>query len=99
MNDSIKKRGIKAYVDKIKVVMFERGESTTECDILTEVEKVEQVKGFVHLGSLLTNDGKHDRDIERRVNVGNKMNGAFLAIINSKSASRQARAWLFIMES
>ncbi|GBP00572.1 hypothetical protein EVAR_76870_1 [Eumeta japonica] len=30
-------------------------------------------------------------DIERRVNVRNKANGALLAIMNSKSASRQAR--------
>ncbi|GBP44811.1 hypothetical protein EVAR_75679_1 [Eumeta japonica] len=31
------------------------------------------------------------RDIERRVKAENKVNGALLAIINSKSASRQAR--------
>ncbi|GBP12756.1 hypothetical protein EVAR_6090_1 [Eumeta japonica] len=72
-------------------MVFERGESTTECDILIEDEKVEQAKEFVYLGSLFTNDGKHDKDIERRVNMGNKVNGALLAIMNSKSVSRQAR--------
>ncbi|GBP06326.1 hypothetical protein EVAR_3643_1 [Eumeta japonica] len=63
----------------------------TECDILIEREKVEQVKEFVYLGSLFTNDGKHDRDIERRVNAGNKSNGSLLALMNSRSVSRQAR--------
>ncbi|GBP52205.1 hypothetical protein EVAR_87590_1 [Eumeta japonica] len=58
---------------------------------LQDGEKVEQVKEFVYLGSLFTNDGKHDRNIKRRVNAGNKMNGALLAIMNSKSILLQAR--------
>ncbi|GBP54495.1 Outer dense fiber protein 3-like protein 2 [Eumeta japonica] len=45
----------------------------------------------MELESLFINDGKYDRDIERRVNAGNKMNGALLAIMNSKSVSRRAR--------
>ncbi|GBP03658.1 hypothetical protein EVAR_2411_1 [Eumeta japonica] len=43
------------------------------------------------LGNLTTNDGKNERDIERRVHAGNKVNRALLAIMNSKSISRQAR--------
>ncbi|GBP49512.1 hypothetical protein EVAR_45488_1 [Eumeta japonica] len=70
-------------------MVFERGESTTECDILTEGEKVEQVKRFVYLGNLFINNGKHDRGIERRVNARNKVNEALLAMMNSKSVSRQ----------
>ncbi|GBP26889.1 hypothetical protein EVAR_16471_1 [Eumeta japonica] len=54
-------------------------------------EKVEHVKEFVYLGSLFTNDGKHDRDIERKVNAGNNVNGALLANMNTKSVSRPAR--------
>ncbi|GBP27816.1 hypothetical protein EVAR_94220_1 [Eumeta japonica] len=72
-------------------MVFERGESTTGCYILIQGEKVEQVKKFVYLGSLFTNDSKHDRDIERKVNAENKVNGALLTIMNSKSVSRQAR--------
>ncbi|GBP57084.1 hypothetical protein EVAR_36751_1 [Eumeta japonica] len=62
-----------------------------ECYILIEREKVEQVKQSVYLTRVLTNDGKHDGDIEKRVNAGNKVNGALLTIMNSKSVSRQAR--------
>ncbi|GBP66365.1 Mariner Mos1 transposase [Eumeta japonica] len=36
MNDSVKKRGMKVNVGKTKVMMFERGERMTECDILIE---------------------------------------------------------------
>ncbi|GBP36183.1 hypothetical protein EVAR_4327_1 [Eumeta japonica] len=74
INNSVKKKGMKLNISKTKVMIFERGESTTECNILKEDEKVEQVKEFVYLGSLFTNDGKRDRDIERRVNAGNEVN-------------------------
>ncbi|GBP08034.1 hypothetical protein EVAR_2854_1 [Eumeta japonica] len=37
MNDFVKKMGsMKRYVGKTKVMVFERSESTTECDILIE---------------------------------------------------------------
>ncbi|GBP31297.1 hypothetical protein EVAR_31422_1 [Eumeta japonica] len=91
VNDSVKRRGMKVNIAKTKVMVFERGESPTECDILIKGEKVEQVKEFVYLGNLFTNDGKDDRDFERRVNTRNKLNEALLAIMNSKIVSRQAR--------
>ncbi|GBP03759.1 hypothetical protein EVAR_2483_1 [Eumeta japonica] len=47
MNDSVKKRGMKVNFGMTKVIVFERGESTTDCDIPIEGEKVEQVKEFV----------------------------------------------------
>ncbi|GBP54681.1 hypothetical protein EVAR_47184_1 [Eumeta japonica] len=58
MNDSIEKRGKKVNVGKTKVMTFKRGESTTECDILIEGDKVEQVKEFIYLGNLFTNDDR-----------------------------------------
>ncbi|GBP29378.1 hypothetical protein EVAR_22750_1 [Eumeta japonica] len=44
INDSVKERGMNVRVDKTKLMVFKRGESTTEYVILIEVEKVEQVK-------------------------------------------------------
>ncbi|GBP34284.1 hypothetical protein EVAR_13423_1 [Eumeta japonica] len=43
MNDFVKKRVMKVNVGKNKVMVFERGESTTECNILIEGDKVEEV--------------------------------------------------------
>ncbi|GBP60060.1 hypothetical protein EVAR_44270_1 [Eumeta japonica] len=91
MNGSVKKKGMKVNVSKTKMMVFERGESTTECNIHKEGEKVEQVKEFVYLGSLSTNDGKHDKDIEGKVNTENKVNEALLPTMNSKSVSREVR--------
>ncbi|GBP58008.1 hypothetical protein EVAR_32939_1 [Eumeta japonica] len=72
INDTVKKRGAKVNVGETKVMVFERVESTTECNILREGEKVEQVKEFVYLDGLFTSDGKYDRGIERKVNAGNE---------------------------
>ncbi|GBP79061.1 hypothetical protein EVAR_58729_1 [Eumeta japonica] len=80
---------MKVNVGETKMMAFKRGEITTKCDILIEGEKGEQVKKFVYLGSPFINDDKHDRDIGRRMNAINKVNGALLAIMNSKSVSRQ----------
>ncbi|GBP76573.1 hypothetical protein EVAR_58089_1 [Eumeta japonica] len=62
----------KINTDKNKVMVFEGCESVTECDICTKGEKSEQVEEFVYLGSSLTNDGKHDRAIDGRMNVGSE---------------------------
>jgi hypothetical protein len=54
-------------------------------------EKVEQIKEYVYLGSVLTRDGKCDSDIERRVNAGNKVNGALHAFISSRVVSKKSQ--------
>ncbi|GBP24392.1 hypothetical protein EVAR_19267_1 [Eumeta japonica] len=74
MNNFVKKKDMKVNIGTTKVMVFERRESTTECDMLIEGEKDELVKEFVYLDNLLINDGKHDRDIERKVNAENKEN-------------------------
>ncbi|GBP46935.1 hypothetical protein EVAR_30967_1 [Eumeta japonica] len=48
MNDSVKKKVMKVNFGKTKMMVFEVGESTTECDIRIEGEKVEQVEVFVN---------------------------------------------------
>ncbi|GBP48776.1 Acid sphingomyelinase-like phosphodiesterase 3a [Eumeta japonica] len=56
-----------------------------------------QFFGHLHADTfrvIYDNDGKHvgdDGDVERRMNVGNKVNEVLLAIMNSKSVLRQAR--------
>ncbi|GBP15921.1 hypothetical protein EVAR_12507_1 [Eumeta japonica] len=52
---------------------FKRTESLTECDTCVKGEKAEQVKVFINLGRLFTNDAKRDRDTGRRVSVRNKV--------------------------
>ncbi|GBP83118.1 hypothetical protein EVAR_61278_1 [Eumeta japonica] len=81
---------MKVNVGYTKVMVFERGESITECDVLIEGEKVEEVQEFVYL---TTNNGEYDRDIKKENKCGNKENGTLFAIMNNK-ASHNKHAWL-----
>ncbi|GBP06375.1 hypothetical protein EVAR_4531_1 [Eumeta japonica] len=63
MNDAVKKRGVKVNAGKTKVMVFERGEGTTACDILIDGEKVEQAKDLYTwiacLQMMVTDDSRH----------------------------------------
>ncbi|KAI5640894.1 reverse transcriptase (RNA-dependent DNA polymerase) domain-containing protein [Phthorimaea operculella] len=91
MNEALKEKGMKVNVSKTKAMVFEKEDSATECNIIIEEERVEQVKEFVYLGSKFTSDGKFESDIERRVNAGNMVNGALHAFMNSQKVSNKAR--------
>ncbi|KAI5632627.1 reverse transcriptase (RNA-dependent DNA polymerase) domain-containing protein [Phthorimaea operculella] len=93
MNEALKEKGVKVNVSKTKKIykIFEKEDSTTECNIIIEEERVEQMKEFVYLGSKFTSDGKSESDIERRVNAGNMVIGALHAFMNSQKVSNKAR--------
>ncbi|GBP61633.1 hypothetical protein EVAR_43570_1 [Eumeta japonica] len=80
-HESTKGRGLKVNVSGTEVIVFERGESTSECDVFIELDS--PTDEFVYLGSLFTNDGNHDKNIESKVNAGNKATGAFLAALDA----------------
>lgn len=71
MNVSLERKGMEVNVNKTKVIIFEREECMTGCNIVIGDERVEQVKEFVYLGSKFTRDRKCESDIERRVYDGN----------------------------
>lgn len=91
MHEALIAKGMKMNVSKTKVMVFEREENMTTCEIRIGDERVEQVKEFVYLGSKLTSDGKCDSDIERRVVAGNHVNGALHNFMKSQSVSKKAR--------
>ena len=91
LHGSLKRKGMTVNVSKTKVMVFERGDDETKCDVMIAGVKVEQVKEFVYLGSMFTSDGKCESDIERRVNAGNVVNGALHTFMNSQKVSKKAR--------
>ncbi|CAG5002623.1 unnamed protein product [Parnassius apollo] len=91
MNWALKERGIKVNASKTKVMVFEREESKTVCEIRIEGELIEQVDEFVSLGCVFSRDGRYDKDIERRVNAGNRVNGALHSIVKNQNVSKKAR--------
>src|SRR6218665_1256167 len=52
-----------------ELILPERGEETTMM-IVIEGERIEEVKEFCYLGSLISNDAKCHREIRRRIAMG-----------------------------
>ncbi|XP_026317751.1 uncharacterized protein LOC113228612 [Hyposmocoma kahamanoa] len=90
MNESFRKRGMKINAEKTKVMIFERNENVTVCNIKIQGMIIDQVNEFVYLGSVFTRDGKFDEDIERRVRKGNAVNGAISGVMGSNILSQKA---------
>ena len=78
-------------VDKCKVLVFERSDLVTECNVLVDGVNLEQVNEFVYLGSMMSRDGRIDREIERRVSAGCKVLGALGTFARNVNVSRDAR--------
>ncbi|CAG4960734.1 unnamed protein product [Parnassius apollo] len=91
MNWELKERGMKVNASKTKVMVFEREESKTVCEIKIEGELIEQVDEFVYLGYVFSRDGRYDRDIERRLNAGNRVNGGLHSIMKNQNVSKKVR--------
>ena len=78
-------------MNKTKVLVFERDEDVSLCDVKINDVSVEQMNEFVYLGSMFTRDGKIDADVERRVNGGNKVNGGIHEVVTNQSMFEKAR--------
>jgi len=91
MNEVCMKNELMMNINKSKVMVFERESTKTVCNIVVNDEYLEQVDEFVYLGSMFTRDGKTDRDIERRVNAGNSINGGLNAVGTNKKLSNEAK--------
>jgi exonuclease III len=91
LNGEFEAKGMKVNASKTKVMIFEKNEEMTACEILIGDESVEQVREFVYLGCMFTRDGKCDKEIERRVKKGNSVNGALHSLVRSQSVTKKAR--------
>jgi hypothetical protein len=91
MNEALMDKNIKVNVTKTKVLVIERDEGMTACEIFINGEKLEQVKEFVYLGLMFTKDGKCDSDIVTRVNAGDIVIGALHAFMGSRVVSKKAQ--------
>ena len=91
MKDECEVKGLRLNVEKTKVLVFERNDERTKCEINVNEKILEQLNEIVYLGSMFARDGKCDTDVERRVTAGSKVNGALAGLLESQSITRKAR--------
>ncbi|KAJ0183432.1 hypothetical protein K1T71_001408 [Dendrolimus kikuchii] len=91
MKDDCQARGLHLNAKKTKVMVFEREETRTNARIMVDDVMLEQVNEFVYLGCAFSRDGRYTADIERRVNLGNSVNGALGKLLGAKNLSQKAQ--------
>lgn len=87
MYESFKKKGMKMNVSKMKVMVLQKDDEMTECNIEIGSGKIERVKEFKYLGCMCIDDA----DIESRVKAENLMNGALHSFVSHQNVSKNAR--------
>jgi hypothetical protein len=79
------KANLKINIGKTKTMAF--GKEEIESNIQVKGEKIENVKEFVYLGSLLTSDNNCTKEIRRRINKAKGIMAGFNNIWRSKTIS------------
>ena len=103
------RRGLKVNVGKSKVMVFERGKremvdfgrpywldrrGEEECNILMNGERLEEVKEFKYLGSVMSKYGGMDEEIKERGVKGRQAMGTLNTIIKNKKISVEVKKGL-----
>ena len=63
------RRGLKVNFSKTKVMVVRKGEEQMDTRIAIDSNNLEQVKSFSHLGSILTEEGRCDKEIKTRISI------------------------------
>ena len=72
VNEESAKKGLKMNVKKTKTMVICRNKETPQIEINVDGTNLEQVKQFKYLGQLITEDGKTDIEIRRRIEIARK---------------------------
>ena len=88
------KRKLKINENKTKTMVFDR-DGSGGCEIMVGEVKLEEVREFKYLGSILQNDGKVDREVEGRVVAGARVLGATGNIIRGRNVSMKVKKTIF----
>ena len=67
-NDMFKKHGLKMNLDKTEVMWV--GKQREELNIRLEEKDIKQVKNFVYLGGNISENGRVDVEVRRRIQAG-----------------------------
>ena len=59
---------MKLNVKKTKVMVIERNPSTS-CVVTVNGEELEQIQSYIYLGTMITSDGRPDKEIKRRISM------------------------------
>jgi len=68
-----KQKGLSINRQKSMCVVISKSSVTPSCNITVNVDKLKQVDQFIYLGSLISQDGRCDKEIKRRIGISNNI--------------------------
>ena len=91
VNERGKDYGMSINIKKTKVMVVTKKQVTPNAKITIEGRAIEQVKKFIYLGHLITDNGKCDSEIKRRIEIARGAFNNISKVITSQKISISTR--------
>ena len=91
VNEEGKHFGMKMNIKKTKTMVISRKVETPKVNITLDGKPVEQVERFVYLGQLITENGKCDEEIKRRIEIARTAYVKMRNVLTNSKLSTSAR--------
>ena len=83
--------GLLMNVKKTKTMVFSKKETVPSVNITINNNMVEQVKSFTYLGQLVTEDGRCEKEVRRRIGIAKSAFAKYNSILTSRQISFATR--------
>ena len=93
LHEALKRHKLKVSWSKLNTMVFSN--ASMECNIQIDGEGVKSVKETVYLGVKLSEDGKLESEVERRIGMTMQAVGAMKKVYESREISREAKVAVF----
>ena len=91
INDEEKRYGMEMNVMKTKTMLISRSKQTPKINISIEGKPIEQVEKMVYLGHVVTETGKGDTEIKRRIAIARSSFTFLYKVLTSREVSLDTR--------
>jgi hypothetical protein len=85
------KKGLKINIKKTVVMVMSKETKSKTCQLIINGERVKQVEGFSYLGSMITEDGRCEKEIRRRIGIAKQAFQNMKSILTNNHISKETR--------
>ena len=91
INEVGKQFGMKINVKKTKAMVVSRKPNSPKINIAIDGEQIEQVTSYMYLGSLITEDGRSENEIKRRIMIARSTFTNMRTLLSCRGISLKTR--------
>ena len=91
INEKEKTYGMEINVKKTKTMVVSKKNPVPEANVLIDETPIEQVTSMVYLGHMITDDGRSDKEIKRRIGIARNAYKNLPTILSSRDTSINTR--------